>query len=220
MKTVLPIASGIHLGGHGPFHGYGAPGTLSLPSDAARLYKGGPKGNEVKRLQEILNFLGYKDNNGKVLETKTGIFGNNTKAAVIKFNTDVRNRVVPIPGEWEVEGWGTPEWMDMQFPAGKDYIDGWGVQVLNTALKAKGGGSIVDNATSAVNEILGLGGRDWGDDSDPAASAPSTTTSGSTTSTNGTSVTKKPLLSPAVKYSLLAVGAIGVLFLVYRLGKK
>lgn len=213
MKTVLPIASGIHLGGHGPFHGYGAPGTLSLPSNAARFVKGGAKGNEVKRLQEILNFLGYRDNKGNVLETKTGVFGDNTKAAVIKFNNAVRSGNSPIPGAWQVEGWGTPEWMNMYFPSGKDYIDSWGVEALNTALKAKGGGTIVDNATSALDDILGLG-RDYGDEP-PASDSPQPEGNG-----QATTVVKKPLIPTGIKYTLLGVGALGALLIVYRLLRK
>lgn len=177
MKTALPIASGIHLGGHGSYHGYGAPSTLSLPSNAARLYKGGVKGSEVIRLQKILNFLGYKDSNGNVLETETGIFGANTQAAVIKFNNAVRSGNSPLPNEWQVEGWGSAEWMDGYFPPNKNYIDGWGVDAINAALQSKGGGTMADNAIGAVNEILGIGAS-WGEEP-PATTSPVTPETGS-----------------------------------------
>lgn len=60
------------------------------PSDKynlTRYLKKGCKGDDVVKLQKELNKLGYKGKDGKVLETKTKIFGDNTAYAVKKYQS-------------------------------------------------------------------------------------------------------------------------------------
>ena len=60
------------------------------PSDKynlTRYLKKNCKGDDVVALQKELNKLGYKGKDGKILETKTKIFGDNTAYAVKKYQS-------------------------------------------------------------------------------------------------------------------------------------
>lgn len=60
----------------------------SVKYNLTRYLKKGCKGDDVVKLQKELNKLGYKGKDGKPLETKTKIFGDNTAFAVRKYQLD------------------------------------------------------------------------------------------------------------------------------------